>query len=232
MDHALPVGLVTLDTAHMKKHCFSKVMACNAAGYAELRLVRTSSSDHHGRDDAFKGRQMGFGSDKIRLPVRPMLVVFSPALHCSTSEVEPRSCTCAFEDSHWKFWKMLEKALSCTAHILQHFSTICICISITFRSPDKAVLNTPVLQYLVKRQGADYTDYGLVDAKAVKRQRLQGSQTGPICLDLVAEYEEFVRRFKQSVHNHKDGSALDLGAAPVNARPMSSSTCLCSQLLS
>ena len=70
-----------------------------------------------------------------------------------------------------------------------------------------------LLQYLVKRKGTDHTSYGLVDAKAIKRQRLDntGPDTGPVPLSLVDEYEDFVRGFKQAVHDHREGSALDLG---------------------
>ena len=68
------------------------------------------------------------------------------------------------------------------------------------------------LQYLVRRSGTDYRDYGLIDAKAVKRQRLSSTaETGPVSLSLVDEYESFAQHFKQAVHDHKDGGALDLG---------------------
>ena len=53
------------------------------------------------------------------------------------------------------------------------------------------------MQYLVKRKGCDYTDYGVVDAQAAKRQRLAASadstaDTAPACpvsLALVDDYE-------------------------------------------
>jgi hypothetical protein len=53
------------------------------------------------------------------------------------------------------------------------------------------------MQYLVKRKGCDYTDYGIVDAQAAKRQRLAApadggadtAQTCPVSLAQVDDYE-------------------------------------------
>ena len=39
------------------------------------------------------------------------------------------------------------------------------------------VQNDLFMQYMVKRKGLDFTEYGLVDARAVKRQRLGGENT-------------------------------------------------------
>ena len=36
-----------------------------------------------------------------------------------------------------------------------------------------------LLQYMVKRKGLDFTEYGLVDARAAKRQRLNGDNNDP-----------------------------------------------------
>lgn len=36
-----------------------------------------------------------------------------------------------------------------------------------------------LLQYMVKRMGLDFTEYGLVDARAAKRQRLNGDSNDP-----------------------------------------------------
>ena len=36
-----------------------------------------------------------------------------------------------------------------------------------------------LLQYMVKRKGLDFTEYGLVDARAAKRQRLTGGNNDP-----------------------------------------------------
>ena len=36
-----------------------------------------------------------------------------------------------------------------------------------------------VLQYMVKRKGLDFTEYGLVDARAAKRQRLGEENNKP-----------------------------------------------------
>ena len=36
-----------------------------------------------------------------------------------------------------------------------------------------------LLQYMVKRKGLDFTEYGLVDARAAKRQRLAGDNNDP-----------------------------------------------------
>ena len=36
-----------------------------------------------------------------------------------------------------------------------------------------------VLQYMVKRKGLDFTEYGLVDARAAKRQRMSGDNNDP-----------------------------------------------------
>ena len=40
-----------------------------------------------------------------------------------------------------------------------------------------------LLQYMVKRKGLDFTEYGLVDARAAKRQRLNGNDDDPKWVD-------------------------------------------------
>lgn len=69
----------------------------------------------------------------------------------------------------------------------------------------------------MKRQGTGFDDYGLVDARAVKRQRGNGggANDGPVSVALLEEYELFVSQFRTAVHDHSDGSSLDLGALSV-----------------
>jgi hypothetical protein len=67
----------------------------------------------------------------------------------------------------------------------------------TIRAPAGTSPLCCCMQYLVKRKGCDYTDYGVVDAQAAKRQRLAASadstaDTAPACpvsLALVDDYE-------------------------------------------
>lgn len=52
------------------------------------------------------------------------------------------------------------------------------------------------MQYLVKRKGCDYTDYGIVDAQAAKRQRLAASSdsaadTAPTCPVSLAQVDDY-----------------------------------------
>ena len=52
------------------------------------------------------------------------------------------------------------------------------------------------MQYLVKRKGCDYTDYGIVDAQAAKRQRLAASadstaDTAPVCPVSLAQVDDY-----------------------------------------
>lgn len=42
-----------------------------------------------------------------------------------------------------------------------------------------AAIRALLLQYMVKRKGLDFTEYGLADARAAKRQRLSGDSNDP-----------------------------------------------------
>lgn len=72
------------------------------------------------------------------------------------------------------------------------------------------------LQFIVKRKGLDCTEYGLVDGSVAKRQRLatdDGTKVfSPVTLDMVEDYEAFVKSFKRTVHHCKDEKGvLELG---------------------
>ena len=43
-------------------------------------------------------------------------------------------------------------------------------------------MTTMYMQFIVKRKGLDLTEYGLVDAQAVKRQRLEPDVRTPVTL--------------------------------------------------
>jgi hypothetical protein len=71
---------------------------------------------------------------------------------------------------------------------------------------------------VVKRKGLDYTEYGLVDARAAKRQRLAPDAPDaapcPVNLAMVEEYESFVKTFKRTFHHCTDAKGvLALGAS-------------------
>ena len=91
-----------------------------------------------------------------------------------------------------------------------------------------------MLQYIVKRKGLDFTEYGLVDATAIKRQKLGGGSsdaaaqdTGHLCTEVLSEYSAWDASFKRSLESHKDGSfAIDLGEPAVLCQLGRSSTCL------
>jgi hypothetical protein len=72
------------------------------------------------------------------------------------------------------------------------------------------------LQYLVLRKGIDMTEYGKVDARAAKRQRMMGDgvpvqSTCPVSIDMVEEYEQFKSAFWAEVREHTEGGVLDMG---------------------
>ena len=77
------------------------------------------------------------------------------------------------------------------------------------------------MQFLVKRKGLDFTEYGLVDATAIKRQKLGGGDAAPtdaghLCRAVLDEYAGWDASFKRSLESHKDGgNAIDLGEATV-----------------
>lgn len=54
----------------------------------------------------------------------------------------------------------------------------CLAVFLHFTTPNMSPFTIShmckCLQYMVKRKGLDFTEYGLVDARAVKRQRLGG----------------------------------------------------------
>ncbi|KAL3145829.1 hypothetical protein ABBQ38_015202 [Trebouxia sp. C0009 RCD-2024] len=66
---------------------------------------------------------------------------------------------------------------------------------------------------MVKRKGLDFTEYGLVDARAAKRQRLNGDGNDPkvaVSLEMVEEYDTFCKQFRKAVHENQDQGNLDL----------------------
>ena len=91
-----------------------------------------------------------------------------------------------------------------------------------------------MLQYIVKRKGLDFTEYGLVDATAIKRQKLGGASsgaaaqdTGHLCTEVLSEYLAWDASFKRSLESHKDGScAIDLGELAVLCHVAFSGVCL------
>ncbi|KAK9797091.1 hypothetical protein WJX73_009134 [Symbiochloris irregularis] len=75
-------------------------------------------------------------------------------------------------------------------------------------------------KFIVKRSNANLQDYGLVDCKAAKRQRLEEAGSGSICpvpLKLVEDYESFVKSFSVAVMQHKEGNALNLDVLPAGS---------------
>lgn len=74
------------------------------------------------------------------------------------------------------------------------------------------------MQFVVKRAGLGFAEFGLVDARAAKRQRAEAApdedaKQGPLPLALVDEYERFAAKFHAAVHDHTEDGELDLGAA-------------------
>ena len=78
-------------------------------------------------------------------------------------------------------------------------------------------------KYLVKRKGVDYSDYGLVDIAAAKRQCSDGSTAKfPVTVDMVNTFETQRKRFWSESHARMSEGALDLGTAlqqPAFTRP-------------
>ncbi len=78
------------------------------------------------------------------------------------------------------------------------------------------VIPLGALQFIVKRKGLDCTEYGLVDEHVAKRQRLTADDEDmpecPLTLDMVEDYEAFVKGFKRTVHHCMDDKGvLELG---------------------
>ncbi|GLC63206.1 hypothetical protein PLESTF_000011700 [Pleodorina starrii] len=88
--------------------------------------------------------------------------------------------------------------------------------------PAEAILaKTADGRYLVKRVGLGLDEYGIVNARAVKRQRLiaagaeqpEGEEAPPplpVSIEMVDEFEAFQRSFQASVQDRSDGGDLDL----------------------
>ncbi|PRW59222.1 High mobility group [Chlorella sorokiniana] len=73
-------------------------------------------------------------------------------------------------------------------------------------------------KFVVMRQGVGISEYGLVDAAAVRQQRLGGGDGScPVSLEMLAEYEEFHRTFKTEVHYHSEAGSLELEDLPSNS---------------
>ena len=72
-------------------------------------------------------------------------------------------------------------------------------------------------QYILKRKGQDLTQYGLVDAQAIKRQKLGGDTQqgaplpGGLTRAMVDDYNRFQAAFSKDLDSRKRGNALDLG---------------------
>ncbi len=82
-----------------------------------------------------------------------------------------------------------------------------------FTCAAKSVPEKHAAQYVVKRAGMGYAEFGLVDARAAKRQRAEASaDAGQLPLELVEEWERFSSGFQAAVHDHTEEGALDLGA--------------------
>ena len=80
-------------------------------------------------------------------------------------------------------------------------------------------------QFVVKRAGLGFAEFGLVDARAAKRQRTEaapaeGSTHAPLPLTLVDEYERFAAKFHAAVHDHTEDGELDLGAVLMLCLPL------------
>lgn len=75
----------------------------------------------------------------------------------------------------------------------------------------------PDMQFVVKRNGLGYAEFGLIDARAAKRQRTEAAdaEAAPpaVPLELIDEYERFTAKFQATVHDHTEDGELDLGAA-------------------
>lgn len=72
------------------------------------------------------------------------------------------------------------------------------------------------MQFIVKRKGLDCTEYGLVDGHIAKRQRLATDAdtevNSPVTLEMVEDYEAFVKSFKRTVYHCMDEKGvLELG---------------------
>ncbi|GIL45518.1 hypothetical protein Vafri_2736 [Volvox africanus] len=91
--------------------------------------------------------------------------------------------------------------------------------------PAEAILaKTSDGRYLVKRAGLGLDEYGIVNGRAVKRQRLNMAADGtgeqgdgedvpsvlPVSIEMLDEFEAFERSFWASVQDRSDGGDLDL----------------------
>ncbi|KAK9837344.1 hypothetical protein WJX81_007743 [Elliptochloris bilobata] len=69
-------------------------------------------------------------------------------------------------------------------------------------------------KFVVKRAGLGFAEFGLVDARAAKRQRAEGAPAEgaapPLPLTLVDEYERYTAKFHAAVHDHTEDGELDL----------------------
>lgn len=88
-------------------------------------------------------------------------------------------------------------------------------------NPTLTVLRYGASQFIVKRKGLDCTEYGLVDGRLAKRQRLTTDDENmpgcPLTLGMVEDYEAFVKDFKRTVHHCMDEKGvLELGKSPWN----------------
>ncbi|PSC76676.1 High mobility group [Micractinium conductrix] len=68
--------------------------------------------------------------------------------------------------------------------------------------------------FLVLRKGLGISEYGLVEAAAVKAQRLGGASDCPVPLAMLEEYEAFQRAFKREVHDNTEAGDLVLSDLP------------------
>ena len=74
-----------------------------------------------------------------------------------------------------------------------------------------------LLQYICKRKALGLTDYGLIDAQAIKRQKLGGGTgealqlPGGLTQAMVEDYNSFQAQFNKELNSRKQGNALDLG---------------------
>ncbi|KAL4448032.1 hypothetical protein ABPG75_005251 [Micractinium tetrahymenae] len=84
--------------------------------------------------------------------------------------------------------------------------------------PAECILSqTATGKYVVLRRGLGLTEYGLVDAAAVKAQRLGGDESAapcPVGLAQLDEYEAFLRAFRGEVHSRTDAGDLVLEDLP------------------
>lgn len=66
-------------------------------------------------------------------------------------------------------------------------------------------------KYVVKRKGLPFSEYGLVDVQAAKRQRVDGDgKSCPLPLAMVNDFEGLHRTFWHEVNRHSSGGHLDL----------------------